>query len=79
MDLQLRGKEVLRIQNFKAASQEDVAAVHAMGYVKGLERVSSLLDDRMVIRLLSVGGCPVDELLRLLPIRDASFARSSCV
>jgi hypothetical protein len=45
MDLQLRGKEVVRIQNFKAASQEDVAAVHAMGYVKGLERVSSVCDD----------------------------------
>lgn len=40
MGIQLRGKEVIRIQNFKVASKEDVAAVHSMGYVKGLERVS---------------------------------------
>lgn len=59
--LQLRGKEVLRIQNFKAASQEDVAAVHAMGYVKGLERVSSLCADRVMFRLLTAKTCPVDE------------------
>lgn len=40
LGIQLRGKEVIRIQNFKVASKEDVAAVHSMGYVKGLERVS---------------------------------------
>lgn len=45
VNVQFRGKEVLRIQDFKAASQEDVAAVHSMGYVKGLERVSPLCDD----------------------------------
>lgn len=52
MNVQLRGKEVLRIQNFKAASQEDVAAVHSMGYVKGLERVSPVCFDRVMISLL---------------------------
>ena len=43
LGVQLRGKEVIRIQNFKVASKEDVAAVHSMGYVKGLERVSHCL------------------------------------
>lgn len=47
--MQFRGKEVLRIQDFKAASQEDVAAVHSMGYVKGLERVSTVCFDRVMI------------------------------
>lgn len=40
LGIQLRGKEIIRIQNFKLASKEDVGAVHSMGYVKGLERVS---------------------------------------
>lgn len=47
--MQFRGKEVLRIQDFKAASQEDVATVHSMGYVKGLERVSTVCFDRVMI------------------------------
>jgi hypothetical protein len=50
--VQLRDKEVLRIQDFKAASQEDVAVVHSMGYVKGLERVSLVCFDRVMISLL---------------------------
>ncbi|KAG0602030.1 hypothetical protein M758_11G156100 [Ceratodon purpureus] len=52
---ELRGKEVLRIQNFKAASQEDVAAVHAMGYVKGLERAMQKAEDEGLIFLDNSG------------------------
>jgi len=52
VSVQLRGKEILQIQDFKAASQEDVAAVHSMGYVKGLERVSLACFDRVMITLL---------------------------
>lgn len=39
---QARGKEVIRIENFKSATMDDVAAVHSMLYVKGLERVSCI-------------------------------------
>lgn len=57
MNVQFRGKEVLRIQDFKAASQEDVAAVHSMGYVKGLERVSPVCFDRVMLSLFQERSC----------------------
>lgn len=52
---EFRGNEVLRIQNFKAASQEDVAAVHSLGYVKGLERAMQKAEDEGLIFLDNSG------------------------
>lgn len=60
VNVQFRGKEVLRIQDFTAASQEDVAAVHSMGYVKGLERVCPSCDDHSVYTSLGFFSCTLD-------------------
>jgi hypothetical protein len=38
--LQTRGKDIVRIKDFRAASKDDIAAVHTMAYVKGLEKAS---------------------------------------
>lgn len=37
---QFRGSEIIELQNFKPASVDDVASVHARAYVSGLEKVA---------------------------------------
>lgn len=36
---EFRGKEVIRIQNFRSASVDDITAVHSSAYVMGLEKI----------------------------------------
>jgi hypothetical protein len=40
---QFRGSEIIELQNFKPASVDDIASVHARAYVSGLEKVASKL------------------------------------
>lgn len=39
--VQYRGSEIFELQNFRPASTDDIARVHAKSYVSGLERVTS--------------------------------------
>lgn len=38
---QFRGSEIFELQNFKPATVDDIASVHAKAYVAGLEKVTS--------------------------------------
>lgn len=38
---QFRGSEIFELQNFRPASVDDIASVHAKAYVFGLEKVTS--------------------------------------
>lgn len=49
VSFQTRGREVLRIDDYAPAAQEDVAKAHSLQYVKGLEKVSVLFGSSVVI------------------------------
>jgi hypothetical protein len=53
--LQTRGKDIVRIKDFRAASKDDIAAVHTMAYVKGLEKVMTRAEDEGIIFLDGTG------------------------
>lgn len=36
---QFRGPEIIELKNFKPASADDIASVHAKAYIDGLEQV----------------------------------------
>ncbi|CAM6048613.1 unnamed protein product [Sphagnum compactum] len=50
-----RGKDIVRIKDFRAASKDDIAAVHTMAYVKGLEKVMTRAEDEGIIFLDGTG------------------------